>query len=278
MEQQIGILRIADVVGNRILCQRYIDGAQCFLQLGIGNLTAHGLRYFFYQDFYRIIVADAVPRDDVAQKHLLVYAGNILPFCLVQQRFRQAAVLQILRAGGADLPVRFGAQQCRFVVGYPAGGQVLTEGIGRNMPGKKASAQRGFYLSAQHFGVAARDVDMLFCISHAAGKLLPAVNVLHLIQKEIAFFVAHLALHRQNVVEVRDGELRQALVLKIDIDDLLPVHTGRHQIQHDFIQQRGFARAAQTHQHIVSVFLKFVVARHDLEIADKFVLIIDDRF
>ena len=93
MEQQIGILRIADVVGNRLLGQRYIDGAQRFLQLGIGNLTADGLRYFFYQNLYRIVVADAVPRDDVAQQHFLVNAGNILPFCLVQQRFRQAAVL-----------------------------------------------------------------------------------------------------------------------------------------------------------------------------------------
>ena len=146
------------------------------------------------------------------------------------------------------------------------------------MPGKKASAQRCFYLAAQHFGVASRDVDMLFCISHAAGKLLPAVNVLHLIQKEIALFVAHLALHRQQVVEVRGGELRQALVLKVDVDDLFPIHTGRHQIQHNFIQQRGLARTAQTYQHIIAVFLKLIIARHDLKITDKFMLVVDDGF
>ena len=34
-----------------------------YLQLGIGNLTADGLRYFFYQNLYRIVVADAVPRE-----------------------------------------------------------------------------------------------------------------------------------------------------------------------------------------------------------------------
>lgn len=51
MEQQIGILRIADVVGNRLLGQRYIDGAQGLLQFGIGNLTADGLRYFFIKIF-----------------------------------------------------------------------------------------------------------------------------------------------------------------------------------------------------------------------------------
>ena len=133
------------------------------------------------------------------------------------------------------------------------------------MPGKKAAAQRGFYLSAQHFGVTARDVDMLFRIGHAAGEFFPTGDVLHLIQKEIALFIAEFALHRQNVVEVRNGELGKALVLKIDIDDLFPAHTGRHQIQHNFIQQRGFSRAAQTHQHIVSVF-------------HKFVLIVDDGF
>ena len=163
-------------------------------------------------------------------------------------------------------------------MGNLAGGQVLAEGVGRNMLGKKASAQRGFYLSAQHFGVAARDVDMLLGVGHAAGKLLPAVNVLHLIQKEIAFFVAHLALHRQQVVEVCNGELGKALVLKVDVDDLFPIHTGRHQIQHNFIQQRGLARTAQTYQHIIAVFLKLIIARHDLKITDKFMLVVDDGF
>ena len=146
------------------------------------------------------------------------------------------------------------------------------------MLGKKATAQRGFYFAAQHFGVAARDVNMLFRVGHTAGKFLPAVDILHLVQEEVALFVAEFALHRQNVVEVRDGEFGQSLVLKVDIDDLVPVHAARHQIQHDFIQQRGFARAAQTYQHIVAVFLKFVVARHDLKIADPLVLVIDDGF
>ena len=119
---------------------------------------------------------------------------------------------------------------------------------------------------------------MLLRVCHATGEFFPAVDVLHLIQKEIAFFVAHLALHRQQVVEVRSGELGKALVLKVDVDDLLPVHTGRHQIQHDFIQQRGFSRAAQTHQHIIAVFFKLIIARHDLKITDKFMLVVDDGF
>ena len=54
------------------------------------------------------------------------------------------------------------------------------------MFGKKATAQCCLYLAAQHPGVAARDVDMLLGVCHAAGKLLPAIDVLHFVQKKIA--------------------------------------------------------------------------------------------
>ena len=119
---------------------------------------------------------------------------------------------------------------------------------------------------------------MLFRIGHAAGEFFPTGDVLHLIQKEIALFIAELDLHRQQVVEVRNGELGKALVLKVDVDDLFPIHTGRHQIQHNFIQQRGLARTAQTYQHIIAVFFKLIIARHDLKITDKFMLVVDDGF
>ena len=78
---------------------------------------------------------------------------------------------------------------------YLAGGQILTECIGGNVFGKKATAQCCLYLAAQHPGVAARDVDMLLGVCHAAGKLLPAIDVLHFVQKKIAFLVTQLTLH-----------------------------------------------------------------------------------
>ena len=52
MKQQIGILRIADIVGDRILCQGNIDSMQCLLQFGVGNFIANRLRYFFFTKIF----------------------------------------------------------------------------------------------------------------------------------------------------------------------------------------------------------------------------------
>ena len=83
MKQQIGILRIADIVGDRILCQGNIDSMQCLLQFGVGNFIANRLRYFFYQNFHSIVVANLVPGNDIPQQDFLINAGNILALCFV---------------------------------------------------------------------------------------------------------------------------------------------------------------------------------------------------
>ena len=248
------------------------------MQFGKRYAVADRLSDLFDENFDRIVVADTVARNDVPQQYLLIHAGDVVPLGLVRQRFRQAAIVQVRHAAAADSPACFGLQQVGGTVGDFLRIQILAKAVGRNRPGQVPPAQRGGDLPAHHAGVAAGDVNTLLGVRHPASKFFPAGDVLYFIKEEETFLPAQLTLHRNKVVEICCRKFGQALILKIDVDDLVPFSPLCHKLSRNIEQQGRFSRTAQAHQHIVGVFLKRIAARRDPGRLDGCVLIEDDAF
>ena len=211
---------------------------------------------------------------------------------IVKKRFPQAKVLRMdldttrKKEGHANILAAFANQEADILGLQQVGGtvrdflriQILAKAVGRNRLGQVPPAQRGGDFPAHHAGVAAGDVNPLLGVRHPASKFFPAGDVLYFIKEEETFPPAQLTLHRNKVVEICCRKFGQALILKIDVDDLVPFSPLCHKLSRNIEQQGRFSRAAQAHQHIVGVFLKRIGARRDPGRLDGCVLIEDDAF
>ena len=125
----------------------------------------------------------------------------------------------------------------------------------------------------EHFCVAPRDESVFLCVSEAAGEFFPAVDVLDFVQKEPAFFVAQFRLHLNDVVEIIQREVGKPLVLKVDVDYLIPIHARSDQIHDKLVKNRRFSCAAKSHDNIICVQIKVTFPRNDFKFADCLVLV-----
>ena len=99
-----------------------------------------------------------------------------------------------------------------------------------------------------------------------------------LVKKEKALLVAQLTLDHENVVEVRQSELGESLVLEIDVDDPAPINTPRDQVLNKTIEERRLSSTAQTGYDIVGLGIKEISTMDDICVANNLMLVEDDAF
>ena len=118
---------------------------------------------------------------------------------------------------------------------------------------------------------------MLLGICHPTAELFPSRNDLNLIEKEVTPFCAQFALHRENVIKILFLELREPLILKVDVNNLFPRNSFCNQVLYNFEQQCGLSSPAQSNQNIVGIRFKAIRwTGYNVSILDQFVLIVDN--
>ena len=89
--------------------------------------------------------------------------------------------------------------------------------------------------SREHFRVTSCDVDFLFGVSHSDSKFFLTIDILNLIEVEVMFLVCDFFSSKQNVFKIVGLKTEQSFVVKIDVNDLLPIHSARNEILDPFI-------------------------------------------
>ena len=82
----------------------------------------------------------------------------------------------------------------------------------------------------------------------------------------------------ENVVEVRQSELGESLVLEIDVDDPAPINTPRDQVLNKTIEERRLSSTAQTGYDVVGLGIKEISTMDDVCVANNLMLVEDDAF
>ena len=89
--------------------------------------------------------------------------------------------------------------------------------------------------SREHFRVTSCDVDFFLGVSHSDSKFFPTIDILNLIEVEVMFLVCDFFSSKQNVFKIVGFKTEQSFVVKIDVNDLLPIHSTRNEVLNPFI-------------------------------------------
>ena len=72
-------------------------------------------------------------------------------------------------------------------------------------------------------------------LANSDSKFFPTIDILNLIEIEVMFLVCDFFSSKQNVFKIVGLKTEQSFVVKIDINDLLPIHSARNEILDLFI-------------------------------------------
>ena len=236
------------------------------------------LRDFLHQHPHRLRVTHVVSSNDVTQKHLLINALHILSRHAIAKRLGKAPVnIKRLKGRRNRTLARRRVHGC-LVILFSGDIEKLIESIRCHIPRQVAATKRRLDLRAQHLCIASRYVCSTTRIDQTACEFFPTIDVLDLVKKEKALLVAQLTLDHENVVEVRQSELGESLVLEIDVDDPAPINTPRDQVLNKTIEERRLSSTAQTGYDIVGLGIKEISTMDDICVANNLMLVEDDAF
>ena len=102
------------------------------------------------------------------------------------------------------------------------------------------------------------------------------LDVLNFIEEEIAALVAQLILNERNVLKIVYGEIGEAFVLEVDIDDAFPGYALFDKVLHHAVEQRRFPRTAQACDDVVCLGVELVSTWNDARVADDLMLVEDN--
>ena len=129
--------------------------------------------------------------------------------------------------------------------------QVFRQGVWIHLVYHVSAAERSSYLAAQHLGIAARDIDLVFLVCQPSCKLLPSIHQLYLVQEEDGTTVVHLLIASLDQIEVAQLQGVYAVVLEVEIQDFLSLVSLRYQLGDALKHQVGLASMSQPDKHIV---------------------------
>ena len=72
-------------------------------------------------------------------------------------------------------------------------------------------------------------------VGHSDSKFFPTIDILNLIEVEVMFLVCDFFSSKQNVFKIVGLKTEQSFVVKIDVNDLLPIYSARNEILDLFI-------------------------------------------
>ena len=110
--------------------------------------------------------------------------------------------------------------------------QVFRQGVWIHLVYHVSAAERSSYLAAQHLGIAARDIDLVFLVCQPSCKLLPSIHQLYLVQEEDGTTVVHLLIASLDQIEVAQLQGVYAVVLEVEIQEVLRAITRAQYVVH----------------------------------------------
>ena len=104
---------------------------------------------------------------------------------------------------------------------YTNSRKVFVKAIRKDIHTKIPASQNGLYVTAQHLGIASRNINTILQVGKTTCKVCPTIHILYLIKEEYRLPAIHAVIGLNDEIEVCSSHPLQTLVVEVYINNVL---------------------------------------------------------
>ena len=242
--EQIGLLQLVQIAVHRLVVQGPVLRFEIVGDGFGGERIAYVIKSVLHHPLQLVDFVDLIAPDDVGENGRIIDVAddgiNFVLGVILQMGGREAAETDVVRQLLPGVPhLGVLALEC----------QVLCEGQSENAEGDVAPSEIGGDFGGHHAGVGAGHIQVHVKVRlQGVDHLFPALDLLHLVQKEVGGSVGAEAAFQLRV-HLLGGHVVVLHGIEAVADDLLRRDAALAQLIHDHLQNRGLPAAAHAGQN-----------------------------
>ena len=161
-----------------------------------------------------------MPHNKVIEEYAVVQAVEPDALLAEVDQFRETSPFKV----GSEMPLQFISlpailpSSCNV---YTNSRKVFVKAIRKDIHTKIPASQNGLYVTAQHLGIASRNINTILQVGKTTCKVGPTIHILYLIKEEYRLPAIHAVIGLNYEFEVCSSHPLQTLVVEVYINNVL---------------------------------------------------------